>query len=192
MHTTIDSIFFCFSIFYIFYYYLCYTVLIGRPCKLKWDPDYVPSIFSFKDSDKTEDKHKLARSHRLQKRRNVSRENCSIRMSRPSQKGRRAALGNCNYTEPVENIDEEVIENDVLSNDVDMVVENDIEESCNEFSSELYQPLKLSQLAEECHKFQTPLLVNIIHQQQQTIHQQQQKIELLTDQKKSLEECLGQ
>ena len=37
--------------------------------RLKWDPDYVPSIFTFKKGDEKTNKAKLARSHRLQNRR---------------------------------------------------------------------------------------------------------------------------
>ena len=46
-----------------------FLYFIGRPCRLKWDPDYAPSIFSFKERNEKVDKDKLARSHRLQNRR---------------------------------------------------------------------------------------------------------------------------
>ena len=46
--------------------FLCFT---RRPSWLKWDPDYVPSIFTHKERREEADKDKLARSHRLQNRR---------------------------------------------------------------------------------------------------------------------------
>lgn len=54
----------------------------GKPCRLKWHPDYVPSMFTFKKKDEKVGQVQLARSHRLENRRN----GCASTVRKSSQK----------------------------------------------------------------------------------------------------------
>ena len=124
-----------------YYICVCCALLKGRPCKLKWDPDYVPSIFVFKESNKAANKNKLARSQRLEKRR---RNNSPSQVCRQSQKCRRMELENCDHVETLNNTEG----NNIMNNDDDIGMESD-EPHNNEFCSELYQPKRLSELADD-------------------------------------------
>ena len=50
-------------------FFVFFCLFTGRPCRLKWDPDCVPSIFTFKKGHEKTNKANLARSPRLQNRR---------------------------------------------------------------------------------------------------------------------------
>ena len=174
-----------------------------RPCRLKWDPDYVPSIFSFKERNEEADEDKLARSHRLQNRRRG--------YSSSTRSSTRKASRKCKSTTThdqvpqVENAEEltstgnditdstGIMDNEILSGAVE-TMEIDHEQHCDgpDDSSVLHQPRTLSHLAEECLKGYIPSLVMIIHKQQQIIQQQHHVIDALNDKKVSLEKCLDE
>ena len=168
--------------------------MIGRPSKLKWDPDYVPSIFEFKQRDEKAEQNNLARSHRLQKRRSfTSRAHKSLRKRRKTI----SAPANCGRSQPeVENSGEVSMNNSMVETmDTSVMMEGadqQLSESDVDVPSELHQPRKLSELTEDCLKCHIPSLVTIIHQQQQIIQQQQCTIDLLNDHKESVEKCLDQ
>ncbi|XP_065892096.1 uncharacterized protein [Dysidea avara] len=175
----------------------------GRPCRLKWDPDYVPSIFSFKERNEEADEDKLARSHRLQNRRRGYSSSTHSSTRKASRKCKSTTTRD--QVPQVENAEEltstgnditdstGIMDNEILSSAVE-TMEIDHEQHCDgpDDSSVLHQPRTLSHLAEECLKGYIPSLVMIIHKQQQIIQQQHHVIDALNDKKVSLEKCLDE
>ena len=117
--------------------------MIGRPSQLKWDPDYVPSIFEFKQRDEKAEQNNLARSHRLQKR----RRGLTFSAYKPLQKSRKtiSAPENCGRSQPeVENSEEVSMNNSTIETmDTNIMMEGadqQLSESDVDVPFELRQP----------------------------------------------------
>ncbi|XP_065914072.1 uncharacterized protein [Dysidea avara] len=167
-----------------------------KPVRLKWDPDYVPSIFTFKKRDTTTENSKQARSRRLHRRNQISR-NASVRKQRNLR--RRCAVAN-----EIESQNNEIPRNaetvrkrrnprrgraaaNELENQVDMaqdemVVDYDTEvlQDSNQ-SACLHQPMKLSELTQNYLRHQPARLAATICQQQKTIEELEQQNDLLVN-----------